>query len=115
MFSLFSTGTRVVSPFSNKNAYVLFCIIDIMHKSLDVDILTPALDGTILPGLTRSSCLSLAAAHPSRTSLPNLSNSLRLHPHEIPITMADLVLWSSQGKLLEVFAVGTAVVVAPVG
>ena len=85
------------------------------HYQLDVDVMTPPLDGTILPGITRSSCLSLAAAHPSQTSLPNLPNSLKLHTHEVPITMSDLALWSSEDRLLEAFGVGTAVIVAPVG
>jgi branched-chain amino acid aminotransferase len=80
-----------------------------------VDVITPPLDGTILPGLTRSSCLSLCDAHPSRTSLSNLPNSLKLYTHEAPISMSDLALWSSQAKLLEAFCVGTAVLVAPVG
>jgi len=80
----------------------------------DLDIVTPPLDGTILPGLTRASCMALAAAHPSKTSLPNLPN-IRLHMHERPFTMRDLMQWSAQGKLLEAFGAGTAVIIAPVG
>ena len=79
-----------------------------------LDLVTPPLDGTILPGLTRASCLALAAAHPSKTTLSNLPN-IRLHTHERPFTMADLATWSAQGKLLEAFGAGTAVIVAPVG
>jgi branched-chain amino acid aminotransferase len=82
--------------------------------SLDLDLITPPLDGTILPGLTRSSCLSLAKAHASRTILPYIPASQRLHGQERIITMQDLALWSAEGKLLEAFCVGTAVVVAPV-
>ena len=58
--------------------------------------------------------MALAAAHPSKTSLPNLPN-IRLHMHERPFTMRDLMHWSAQGKLLEAFGAGTAVIIAPVG
>ncbi|KAL4254891.1 Branched-chain-amino-acid aminotransferase [Abortiporus biennis] len=81
----------------------------------DLDVLTPPLDGTILPGLTRDSVLKLTAAHPSRTSLPNLPNSLKLYPHEQLLTMSQIIEWSKQGRLLEAFGVGTAVVVVGVG
>lgn len=78
--------------------------------------ITPPLDGTILPGLTRASCLELTASHSSKkTILPGLPDTLCLHIHEQPITMAQLVAWSKEGKLLEAFGVGTAVIVAPVG
>jgi branched-chain amino acid aminotransferase len=82
--------------------------------TLDLDLVTPPLDGTILPGLTRDSCLSLAAAHPSKTTLPGLPN-VRLHTHERPFTMRDLAAWCADGKLLEAFGAGTAVIIAPVG
>ncbi|KAG5650720.1 hypothetical protein H0H81_011267 [Sphagnurus paluster] len=82
----------------------------------DLDIITPPLDGTILPGLTRLSCLALLDAHTAhRTVLPNLPPTLRLHTHERPLTMPELAAWSAEGKLLEAFGVGTAVAVAPVG
>lgn len=81
----------------------------------DLDIVTPPLDGTILPGLTRSACLSLAAAHPSKTSLPYLSNWQRLHVHERPFTITDLKQWSAKKILLEAFGAGTAVIIAPIG
>jgi len=82
----------------------------------DVDIITPPLDGTILPGVTRASCLALSQAHTAgKITLPGLSPSLRLHTHERILAMPELVDWSTEGKLLEVFGVGTAVIVAPVG
>jgi branched-chain amino acid aminotransferase len=37
---------------------------------LDVDIITPPVDGTILPVVTRSSCLALTTAHSHIMSLP---------------------------------------------
>lgn len=83
--------------------------------SADLDVITPPLDGTILPGLTRASCLALTAAHPERTSLAGLPNTLRLHTHERTMTMGDLYAWHASHRLLEVFAVGTAAVVVAVG
>ena len=77
--------------------------------------LTPPLDGTILPGITRDSCLALCAAHPSRTTLPGLSPEIVLHAEERVLTMSDLAAWSEEGRLLEAFTVGTAAVVSTVG
>lgn len=81
----------------------------------DLDVITPPLDGTILPGLTRASCLELASAHSSTSALPGLAPTLNLHVSERKMTMADLRLWHASGVLREAFCVGTAVIVAPVG
>ncbi|RDX47081.1 branched-chain amino acid aminotransferase II [Lentinus brumalis] len=81
----------------------------------DLDVLTPLLDGTILPGITRESVLALAAAHPSRIVLPGLSEETRLHPAERVLTMPELETWLAEGRVVEAFAVGTAVVVSPIG
>ncbi|KAI0752151.1 branched-chain amino acid aminotransferase II [Fomes fomentarius] len=81
----------------------------------DFEVITPPLDGTILPGVTRDSTIALCAAHPSRTTLPGLPASTRLHVAEQTVTMSDLVKWVAEGRLLEAFTVGTAVVVAAVG
>jgi len=81
----------------------------------DLDVFTPPLDGTILPGLTRASVLTLTAAHPSQTILPHLPPTQTLHTQERLITMADLFEWYSSGRLAEIFLVGTAAVVAAVG
>ncbi|KAG2065967.1 branched-chain amino acid aminotransferase II [Suillus decipiens] len=71
-----------------------------------VDLITTPLDGTILPGVTRASCLSLAGDPEFHKEI-----SVRLHPQEIVYTMSDLAKWSSEGKLLEALVVGTAVIV----
>jgi branched-chain amino acid aminotransferase len=81
----------------------------------DLDVVTPRLDGTILPGVTRASVLSLTAAHPERTSLQGIPNHVRLHPVEQRVSMADVYAWAAEGRLKEVFCAGTAVIVAPVG
>lgn len=82
----------------------------------DLDIITPPLDGTILPGLTRDSTLTLANAHTSgKLLLPGIPASQKLHTHERILTMSEITALAAQGKILESFGVGTAVVVAPVG
>jgi len=81
----------------------------------DVDIITPLLDGTILPGITRASTLSLIQAHNAgKITLSGKSPSQKLYTHERPVSMADINSWYEEGRILEVFAVGTAAVVAAV-
>lgn len=81
-----------------------------------VDIVTPPLDGTILPGITRRSCIELLEAHTAqRTVLPGVPATQRLHTSERPITMRDLAAWLNEGRLVEAFGVGTAVAVLPIG
>jgi branched-chain amino acid aminotransferase len=73
-----------------------------------LDLITAPLDGTILPGVTRASCLALAADKEFQKE-----SSLRLHPQEKVYTMSDLVRWSSEGRLLEALTIGTAVIIGP--
>lgn len=80
----------------------------------DLDVITPPLDGTILPGITRNSVLALAAAHSPETPLPGLSPSVRLHTHERTLTMPEVKRCVEDGLLTEAFCVGTAVIVLPV-
>lgn len=95
---------------------IIHCLLRFVKRSLDVDIITPHLDGTILPGVTRESCLALSQAHTAgKITLPGLPPNLHLYTHERTLVMLELVDWSADGKLLEVFGVGTAVIVAPVG
>lgn len=69
------------------------------------ELVTPPLDGTILPGVTRDCVLSLA-----RERLVPLGWLVR----ERQIGMAELSEASRAGKLLEVFGTGTAAVVSPI-
>ncbi|KAK0196833.1 aminotransferase [Armillaria mellea] len=78
-----------------------------------VDVATPELDGTILPGVTRMSVLELMQAH--NDGRTNLNGLPKLHTQEKKVTMSELKKLSEEGKLLEAFGVGTAVIVAPVG
>ncbi|WP_336205998.1 branched-chain amino acid aminotransferase [Nonomuraea sp. LPB2021202275-12-8] len=65
-------------------------------------LVTPALTGTLLPGITRDSILSLAA-------------DLGLEAEERLITTDEWQAGCESGELTEVFACGTAAVVTPVG
>ncbi|MCA2222922.1 branched-chain amino acid aminotransferase [Nonomuraea aurantiaca] len=65
-------------------------------------LVTPALTGTLLPGITRDSILSLAA-------------DLGLEASERLISTEEWQAGCESGELTEVFACGTAAVVTPVG
>ncbi|WP_433433689.1 branched-chain amino acid aminotransferase [Nonomuraea sp. CA-141351] len=65
-------------------------------------LVTPALTGTLLPGITRDSILALAG-------------DLGLEAEERLISIDEWQAGSESGELTEVFACGTAAVVTPVG
>ncbi|KAF9475341.1 branched-chain amino acid aminotransferase II [Pholiota conissans] len=81
----------------------------------EVDLITPPLDGTILPGITRDSTLTLAKAHTSGKVTLHGLKGVNLHTFERALTMAEIAKLSDEGRILESFCVGTAVIVAPVG
>lgn len=75
--------------------------MNIMFK-IDGQIVTPALNGSILPGITRKSILELLT-------------SQGLQPVERRISVDELVEAMESGKLEEAWGCGTAAVVSPVG
>lgn len=77
--------------------------------------MTPPLDGLILAGLTRDACLDLIASHTPTTPLGDLPPALRIYIRECPYSIGEMYKWSSEGRLLEAFGVGTAVVVSSIG
>ena len=79
-----------------------------------IEIITPRLDGTILPGVTRDSILSLAANHNKGSPLPGLPSTLNVHVLEDTIYMSQIVVWEKEGRLLEAFGSGTAAILAGV-
>jgi branched-chain amino acid aminotransferase len=68
----------------------------------DKHIVTPALSGSILPGITRDSILKLA---------PTLGYEVSEQRLDIAQILADI----DSGKITEVFGCGTAAVISPVG
>src|SRR5882724_5180955 len=75
--------------------------MNIMVKIGD-EIVTPPLSGTILPGVTRDSVLTLLRDWGVKAS-------------ERPITIDEVVAAHRSGQLEEVFGTGTAAVISPVG
>jgi branched-chain amino acid aminotransferase len=63
---------------------------------------TPALDGAILPGITRDSLLTLA-------------RDLGYRVEERPIAIDELLAQIDDGRCSELFACGTAAIVSPIG
>ncbi len=88
-----ATERRYVEELGGMN---LFFVLD------DGSILTPPLDGTILPGITRDSILTLAR---------DAGLSVREERYAIDQWRGD----AASGRLVEAFACGTAAVVTPVG
>jgi len=69
---------------------------------IDDEIITPELNGSILPGITRKSVLELAKHWGEKAS-------------ERQISIDELMEAHTAGKLKEVFGAGTAAVISPVG
>jgi len=69
---------------------------------LDNTLVTPALSGSILPGITRDSVLKLAA-------------DWGISTEERPVTIDEVIEAAASGRLRECFGSGTAAVISPVG
>ncbi|XP_054707315.1 branched-chain-amino-acid aminotransferase, cytosolic-like [Uloborus diversus] len=69
----------------------------------DLELVTPPLDGTILPGVMRRSVLDLTKKWDEFSVV------------ERRITMKDVILANNEGRLVEMFSTGTAVCICPVG
>ena len=66
------------------------------------EIVTPALSGSILPGITRDSVLRLA---------PDLGYTVREDRLDVDTVLADI----AAGRITEAFCMGTAAVIVPIG
>ena len=71
-------------------------------KGSDATVITPKLTGTLLPGITRDSILSVA-------------KDLGYKSEEVMISIDDWRDGVASGEITEIFACGTAAVVTPVG
>ncbi len=69
---------------------------------IDGEIITPSLEGSILPGVTRDSVIQLLKDWNMKVS-------------ERKLSIDDLYLAHEEGRLEEVFGTGTAAVISPVG
>uniref|UniRef100_A0A1B6KV56 Branched-chain-amino-acid aminotransferase n=1 Tax=Graphocephala atropunctata TaxID=36148 RepID=A0A1B6KV56_9HEMI len=79
------------------------CFIVHLNENGKQVVVTPNLNGLILPGITRQSILDLSREWGDYIV------------EERTVTMAELVQWHEENRLLEVFGAGTACVVCPVG
>ncbi|MCW2541508.1 MAG: branched-chain amino acid aminotransferase [Frankiales bacterium] len=87
---------RLVEEMGGMNLYFVY------GSGPNARIVTPKLSGTLLPGITRDSLLTLA-------------NDLGYVSAEAEISTEDWRLGNESGELTEVFACGTAAVITPVG
>jgi branched-chain amino acid aminotransferase len=68
----------------------------------EAELVTPPLDGTILPGVTRDSILQLTREWKEFKVV------------EKPVTMPQLVKAVSENRVIEMFGAGTAAIVSPI-
>ena len=73
-----------------------------MFFVLDGKVVTPALNGSILPGITRDSAIKVLKAHGYEVE-------------ERKVSVDELIKAYEEGKLDEAFGTGTAAVISPVG
>lgn len=70
-----------------------------------MELVTPPLDGMILPGVTRDSVLTLARDHVSgKCKLSGLPPDLIVS--ERPVAMKEVKVAAANGRLLELFGAG---------
>ncbi|MBV9592860.1 MAG: branched-chain amino acid aminotransferase [Actinobacteria bacterium] len=91
-----ATEHRWVEEMGGMNLYFVY------GSGSSARILTPALTGTLLPGVTRDSLLTLA-------------HDLGYSTEEGKISTDEWAAGNASGELTEVFACGTAAVITPVG
>lgn len=81
-------------------AQPLTCLVHAAYE-----LVTPPLDGLILPGVTRDSVLGLARDHQTgKINVPELSDKLVVS--ERSVTMGEVKEASENGTLAEVFGAG---------
>ncbi|KAI8049490.1 aminotransferase [Syncephalis plumigaleata] len=78
------------------------CFVFLRNEQGERELVTPALDGTILPGVTRDSILGLAREW----------NEFKVS--ERSINMKEVLKASQEGRLIEMFGAGTACIVSPI-
>lgn len=101
---------EIIAPSSPRSSFLL----SLSLFSSVTHLITPPLNGQILPGVTRDSLLYLTRAHISGELLVEGLPTDKFEVEEREFTLDDLKLWSSEGKLKEAFGAGTAAIVCPV-
>ncbi|KAJ1020878.1 hypothetical protein NDA18_005726 [Ustilago nuda] len=84
-----------------------------LKKGDQIELVTPPLNGMILPGVTRDSILHIAKDHVSgKYPIDSLPKNLKVSEREISIH--EVIKAEHSGELVEMFGAGTAAVVSPV-
>lgn len=84
-----------------------------LKKRDGIELVTPPLNGMILPGVTRDSIIHIARDHISgKYPIRSLPDNLSVSEREISIH--EVIQAEQSGDLLEMFGAGTAAVVSPV-
>lgn len=78
------------------------CFMFWVNEEGEKELITPPLDGTILPGVTRDSVLSLARQW----------NEFKVS--EKPFTMKQVTRALAEKRVIEMFGAGTAAIVSPI-
>ena len=79
------------------------------------ELITPPLGDTILSGVTRDSILALASQHADSNASSKISGlPVDMKVSERKITMPEIIALQKEGRLIEMFGAGTAVVVSPI-
>lgn len=100
--------TFLVAQVGTMNMFIVF-----NKPDGGVELVTPPLDGMILPGITRDSVLAIARSHAAGSkTLSGLPSNLTVT--ERPVTMSEVKEASKNGRLVELFGAGTAAVISPV-
>jgi branched-subunit amino acid aminotransferase/4-amino-4-deoxychorismate lyase len=104
-------GERVISEAGAMNVFFL-----LRESGGGCELVTPPLDGTILPGVTRRSVLELASDACGRGTLASQPGGTPpgLRVSERPLSVSELAAAAQEDRLLEVFCTGTAATVLPV-
>jgi len=108
-------SSLIAQEIAHKNGYVQVLWLDGIEQKyieevgsmnilfvIDGKLVTPELNGSILPGITRRSCIELA-------------KSLNMEVEERRISIDELIEAGNNGRLTEAFGSGTAAVISPVG
>ena len=75
---------------------------------LGLELVTPPLDGMILPGVTRDSVLALARDHAEgKVTVEGLPEPGKFVVNERPVTMKEVKAAGEEGRLVEFFGTGT--------
>jgi branched-chain amino acid aminotransferase len=87
---------------------LIFLLLLCHHQTGTKELVTPPLDGTILPGVTRQSILDVARTWEKKGSL----GSFKVSERRLPIK--EITTAAKENRLIEAFGAGTAAVVSPI-